>query len=93
MSGRSKCTAGGDEGSTKRSEETGSHASHKRIADIQSHILSRSHSHLELRVHMIRSLQVQYHTQKIKCYSITHALKMSVQSGSCRSTLTAMQRF
>lgn len=44
MSGRSKCTAGGDEESTKRSGETGSHASHKHIADIQSHTFALTHT-------------------------------------------------
>lgn len=36
MSGRSKCTAGGDEESSKRSRETEPHASHKHIVDIHT---------------------------------------------------------
>lgn len=34
-SGRSKCTAGGDEESTKRSGEMESHATHKHNVDMQ----------------------------------------------------------
>lgn len=57
MSGRSKCTAGGDEASTKRSGEMGSHASHKHIADIESRILSDSHTHTHAYTSIIACLR------------------------------------
>lgn len=80
MSGRSKCTAGEDEESTKR-------------VPVTSILQTASHSppHLyQSRIYRRPSFSTYL---KLKCHSIKDTLEMSMQSGSYRSPLTATQRF
>lgn len=73
MSGRSKCTAGGDEGSTKCRGKAKSHASHKHTVDIQSHTDAIIKVDLLGCLYMTLSLHISY--PEIKCYSIKSTLK------------------
>lgn len=80
MSGRSKCTAGGDEDSTKRSGEMESHASHKHIVDIQSHkqSLAFTLAHTFIIVYLLAvytSLFLHISYPEIKCCSINFFFK------------------